>query len=284
MGGTLLRILLVLVVVAFAADGFGQSSGKKDAWKSGPAPVATDDKSDEAAGPPVRGIEATIINPHRSANVGSQVAAQIKEVLFQEGEFIKEGAVVVRLFDERYKDIADKTVAKIAGLELELKQAENEARVLGELYALKASTQQDLQKSKAQAEITKARLEEAKKELELAKRDLDACTIKAPFSGYMAIRYKQAYESADRLENLFSLVDSSKVYAVANVDESLLDRYQKGMRAVFVHRTGKKIDGEIERVGSMIDPKSKTKRVYCLIDNTGADLEVGMTGSLGRER
>ena len=96
----------------------------------------------------------------------------------------------------------------------------------------------------------------------------------------MAIRFKQPYEAADRLEQLFSIVDTSKVYAVANVEEQLLDKYVKGDQVFFIHRSGRKCIGIIHRTGAVIDPQSKTKKVYCLIENPDAGLEVGMTGSL----
>ena len=62
----------------------------------------------------------------------------------------------------------------------------------------------------------------------------------------MASRFKQPYEAADRLEPLFSLVDTSKVYAVANVEEQLLDKYVKGDRVSFIHRSGRSTQGSFK--------------------------------------
>ena len=42
----------------------------------------------------------------------------------------------------------------------------------------------------------------------------------------------------------------------------------------------KKFTGVVDKVGKLIDPKSRTKRVYLLIDNKDSLLEIGMTGSL----
>jgi hypothetical protein len=61
-----------------------------------------------------------------------------------------------------------------------------------------------------------------------------------------------------------------------------LDRFAKGSQVTFAHRSGRKFSGLIERTGTLIDPKSKTKKVYCIIENPSGDLEVGMTGSLGK--
>ena len=73
---------------------------------------------------------------------------------------------------------------------------------------------------------------------------------------------------------------AQRSFAAANVPESLLSHFHKGTEAVFVSSPTTKHKGTVERIGKLIDPKSKTKRVYVLIDNTEAGLEIGMTGSV----
>jgi multidrug resistance efflux pump len=109
---------------------------------------------------------------------------------------------------------------------------------------------------------------------------LESCEIKAPFSGYLAVRYKQPDETVERLEKVFALVDTSKVHAVANVPELMLDEFPKGKEAFFLLTPEKRFKGTVDRVGKLIDPKSRTKRVFLLINNSDNKLEVGMTGTM----
>jgi len=169
---------------------------------------------------------------------------------------------------------------RLRGLEVALKRADEEARIKKELLEVDATTRQEALRTEAEAEVARHRVAEAKKELELARFDLDSCKVKAPFSGHLAVRYKQPDETAERLERIFSIVDSSKVYAVANVPEGQLGLFPKGARAHFVSSGGKSFEGVVDKVGKLIDPRSRTKRVYLLIDNPGKELEIGMTGTL----
>jgi RND family efflux transporter MFP subunit len=225
-------------------------------------------------------IEAVVVNPYRSANVGSQVGGSIDRVHFDEGDFIKEGELVVEIDPKRYQLIADRAEERLKGLEVALKRAEEEVRLKGELLGLDATTRQELLKARAEMEVAQARVGEARRELDLAKYDLQCCKIKAPFAGYVAVRYKQPDETVERLEKVFALVDSSKVHAVANVPEILISEFPKGTKAAFTYSPEKRFSGTVDRIGKLIDPKSRTKRVYLLIDNSSGQLEVGMTGSL----
>jgi RND family efflux transporter MFP subunit len=221
-----------------------------------------------------------VVNPYHSANVASQVAGMIDRINFEEGDYIREGQVIAEIAAARYRLNEQRVDEKLKGLEVALGRLKEEARIKRELFELNAVTRQDLVKAESEAEITRYRVAETKRELELARLDLDSCKIKAPFTGYLAIKYKQPDEAVDRLEKVVSLVDSSKVHAVANVPEHLIPQFTKGTEATYVYSSDKKYDGVVDRVGKLIDPKSRTKRVYLLIDNAGSGLEVGMTGTL----
>ena len=225
-------------------------------------------------------IEAVVVNPYKSANVGSQVPGIIQKFHFDEGDFVNEGQVVVELDPTRYIYMVERAEERVKALQEALKQAEEEAALKSELVTQDASTKREVLKARSEAEIARHKLYEAQKELDLAVFDLKSCKIAAPFSGHIAVRYKQPDETVDRLERAFAIVDSSKVFAVANVPEDLLNKIKIGDEAVFMHSSKQSFRGQVERIGKLIDPKSKTKRIYMVIDNSAAGLEVGMTGAI----
>lgn len=225
-------------------------------------------------------IEAVVVNPYLSANVGTLVSGVIKQFYFDEGDFVQSGQVVAEVEPTRYLYLVQKAEERVKALEAALRQAEEEATLRDELENMNASTRREVLKARSEAEIALHRLNEAKKELDLARFDLDACKITAPFSGHLAVRYKQPNETADRLEKTFAIVDSSKVLAVASVPETMLEEFRLGMEAFFVYSLDKRLRGKVERIGKLIDPKSKTKKVYLMLDNSSRTLEVGMTGCL----
>jgi RND family efflux transporter MFP subunit len=225
-------------------------------------------------------VEATVINPYQSANIGPEISGIIESLSFEEGDFVNKGDVIAEISKERYALLAEKARETVKALELDYARAQQDERLKQELFSFDASTRQELLKTQAEREILAAKLKEANAELKVALLNLSACSIRAPFSGYLAVRYKQPFEPVERLEKIVSMVDSSKVYAVANIGENLLVHFRKGTEAIFIDSYGHKFKGKVAKVGKLIDPKSKTKKVYLLIENSKGELEVGMTGSL----
>ena len=225
-------------------------------------------------------IEIVVINPFQSANVAPQVGGLILRFHFDEGDFVEKGQVVCELDETRYKIAVDRAQERVNELRVAVERFEEEAQIKQELLDLDVTTRLEAAKANAEFEMAQFRLSGAQKELDMARFDLDACKVKAPFSGYISARQKQPDESVDKLQTIFSIVDSSQVYAVAHVPTSMLSSFPKGAEAEFLYGTNNKAKGKVDRIAKVIDPKSKTKRVYLLIDNSAGNLEVGMTGAL----
>ncbi|MFH0824109.1 MAG: efflux RND transporter periplasmic adaptor subunit [Pseudomonadota bacterium] len=277
-------ISLVVCICAIAWFGTMSQAREDDQWtpsgkQTGAEGAAAKAASEESARREVH-VEAVVVNPFRSANVGSQVGGIIERVHYDEGDLVQEGQVIAEIGSERYQLAVQRAEERVNALKSALKRAEEELRIKRELFELDGASRQDVAKAEAEAEGTAHRVGEAAKELDLARYDLRCCRIKAPFTGYIAVRYKQPDEPVDRLEKIFAIVDSSKVHAVANVPEMLVSEFKKGTEAFFLPETQGKFKGTVDRVGKLIDPKSRTKRVYLLIDNAEGSLEVGTNGSL----
>lgn len=282
-----LRVIWIVILAAFLIVlplVCSSSSTESGQWTPGGVPPVESKEKESQALPasqkPYVKIDAVVINPYRSANVGTQVGGVIAVMHFDEGDFIQEGQVVVEIDSKRYRITVLRAEDRLKALQAACKRQEEEAKLRGELLDLDATTRQELEKAEAEAEIARFRMQEAGQELDLAKFDLSCCKVKAPFSGYLAVRYKQPDEPVERLEKIFALVDSSKVHAVANVPESLLNQFKLGNKAVLRYGSDKTVTGTVDRIGKLIDPKSRTKRVYLLVDNSANQLEVGMTGVL----
>lgn len=231
-----------------------------------------------------RVIEGALISPVHNANVGAEVSGTIDAFHFNEGDRVEKGQVILELSPRRYELLAQRASSDRDARLLELQGIQEDERLKKKLLALHATTKMQLVESQFKEEVARARMKESEDELDLAKVNLEDCKVKAPFSGHLAVRYKQPHEPVDRLEKMFALVDSSKVYAVGNLPEDLIPIFKVGMRASFLYQGGKKFTGTIDRLAKLIDPQSRTKRIYVLIDNAQEELEIGMTGSIALEQ
>jgi membrane fusion protein, multidrug efflux system len=225
-------------------------------------------------------IEAAIVGPVQSANVAAEVGGIVDTFNYELGDSITKGQTIAEISKKRYALAARKAEERVNALTLALKRAQRDRDIKSTLVSMDASSEQELLKADAEVEITQHRIREAETDLEQARLELDACQVKAPFSGNLAIRYKEPHEATAPLEKLFFIVDTSRVYAIANVPESLSPRLKKGDKAKFNHSTGRQFEGTVDKVEPLRDPKTDTKKVYVLIDNSQGDLEAGMTGTV----
>jgi RND family efflux transporter MFP subunit len=224
-----------------------------------------------------------VIVPGRTANVPAEVGGVIEAVKFEKGDFVPKDAVVVEIAKKRHWVMVESARAKLKGLELALKHAERNMAMKKEVYSKNYGTMQKVLEAEAEVALTKNKVEEAEKELQLAQLNLKACSVKAPFAGYLTERFKEPHEAVGQLEKLFSIADVSRVYAVGNVPEQLLGSFKKGAEAFFTDPYGRKRKGVVDKVEVALNPESKTAKVNLLLDNDELDLRIGMTGTLALE-
>jgi RND family efflux transporter MFP subunit len=220
-----------------------------------------------------------VIYPYQSATVGSEVRGMLDVINFKEGDRVARGAVMAEVSKARYEAIVGEFRGNYESIVRTLERARDELAIQEETYEKRASTFDDLSKARAQVKIMEARREEAEFKLKQAELNLKSCIVTAPFSGLIGVLYHQPYEAVDNLEKILELVDTSKVYARVNWPEARLSELSMGKKAVFSY-AGTQYEGVIEKISSLIDPASKSKRVHVIIDNPEGKLQVGMSGTL----
>jgi len=144
--------------------------------------------------------------------------AIIEELLVEEGEFVKEGQVLVRLEDDEEK--------------LSILQAENALEdALLELESAKLSHASPKEIKRKEREVTEKKLA-----LELAKKKLEETVIKAPFSGIISKVYVEKGEviagvGTSSSNKILRLIDTSRLFAEVSVDEVDIAKVKLGQKA-----------------------------------------------------
>jgi RND family efflux transporter MFP subunit len=228
-------------------------------------------------------ISSVVIIPFRSADIPTEVKGVISKFHYEKGDLIEKGKPVVEISKDRYSILMQVAKSKLEGLKQNLQLAEQNLQFKKDVYSKNYGTRQKLLEAQSEVAVTRQRVEEAKRELELAKLNLDCCVIKAPFTGYIVEKYKEAYEAVNQLDKLFRIVDTRKVYAVANVPELNLSGFTKGIPSFFVDSAGGRYRGTVDKIEPILCPESKTAKVLVLLENPQFNLKVGMTGALRSE-
>ncbi len=111
-----------------------------------------------------------------------QVDGYIKEILFKEGDLVKEGQVLYRLDDERYQAVVNQRKADLEAAEAEARRAERYWERMRKADA-RGITQLERDNAEAGADTAKASVLQAKANLVVAEYDCKKAQVVAPIAG-----------------------------------------------------------------------------------------------------
>lgn len=149
-----------------------------------------------------------------TSEVRPQIDGIVKDRLFVEGSFVKQGAVLYKIDDETYKATFNQAKASLDSAKADLQTAKLKSERYDELLKVDGISKQETDDAKALYLQAKALVEEKIAALESAKIDLERTQIKAPISGYISISNvtKGALVQANQADALTTIRDNSSVY------------------------------------------------------------------------
>jgi len=142
---------------------------------------------------------------------------RIKEIVGQEGDYVKEGQTLAKLEDEEER-------LSLVRAENALKEAESE------LESARLSSPKNVVEKKER------QLKERKLELELRRKDLEDTLLKTPFSGMVSKIYVEkgeivAGEAVSGSKAILRLIDTSRLFAEVAADEVDIAQVRLGQKA-----------------------------------------------------
>ena len=195
-------------------------------------------------------IEATEVN------LAPKISERIKEVKFHEGDYVKEGEIVVVLDDRREKAQfeqaqADLEVAKAniltadANIEKAKVRIEDTNRDLGRYSKLldkKLVAQNDVDKAKtaydtavadlngaqAQKTLAEASVKQSEAALKVAKTNLDDTVVYSTLSGMVVLKAFEPGEMSSNGVTILTIVDLSDIWVRVDVEETAVSKIKLG--------------------------------------------------------
>jgi len=248
----------------------------------------------------------------RIITVKAEVPGVIEELLVDEGEKIKEGDLLVKLNDEKYKlqlkEAESRRLEKLSrflieGEEYSLsgkgkKQKFNKEKIEKEyqkalsLYKQGLISEKEFEKAKRNYELmliesgekreeiraSVAGLTQAELEVKRAQMELEKTQIKAPFSGVITNIKVSPKEHVQAGQELFTLVDLNSIYVEAKILESEIGKIKEG-REVNIRFTGypsKIFKGYVKAISPIVDPEEKTCKILIDVANPIGEIKPGM--------
>lgn len=209
-----------------------------------------------------------LVLPKDDVDVSSPVLQEvITSILVEEGDTVKEGQVLVQLR-------ADKEELEVQRTQKLIEVAEFKSAGAEALFKEKMG-------SKEKALEEQAQLELAKILNRLAQVALKEKTIRAPISGIVVKKYKDAGEAVDRVEKLIEIVNIDQVEVQFYLDPKLMQSIKNGqpVPVKFPVIGNAEFTGKVSFIDPRIDAGSGLFRLKVLIENPDHKIKAGMRGT-----
>jgi membrane fusion protein (multidrug efflux system) len=213
------------------------------------------------------GVEIEAVGTARaneSVEVTSKVSNQITAIRFQEGSYVKAGAVLVELDSSEAK-------ATLAEAEANLAESERQLARTRDLAAKQALSASELDQIEATVKAQRARVEAAQSRL-------DDTFIRAGFSGRTGFRRVSVGSVVNAGTVITTLDDASLIKLDFTVPDTFLFAVRPGLpiKAGTAGLRGRTFDGKIANLDSRVDPVTRSMFVRAEIPNRDGALKPGM--------
>lgn len=126
--------------------------------------------------------------------VSAQTTGRVLEVLYDVDDYVKKGAVIVRLRDTEQRAQVEKARAALQEARARYEQARSEFARVRELFEKNLVSKSRFDQAKAERDAAKARLQAAEAALDSAEEQLERTRIRAPYSGIVTERHVEVGE------------------------------------------------------------------------------------------
>ena len=206
------------------------------------------------------------LEAENEAVVVAKASGVIKKIFVEEGEFVKQGQVLVKLDDEQQLYRFNQSRANLNKIKNEYERNE-------QLFNKNLISKDTFEKVKYELESMQAAFD-------LAKLELNYTSIKASIGGVISERYIKTGNMIKTNDPAFKITDFDPLMAVLFVPErhiSLLKNRQPVKLNVDAV-SDEKFKGHIERISPVVDPNSGTFKVTIEVHDPQRNLKPGMFG------
>lgn len=171
-------------------------------------------------------------------------------------------------------------IEAISRSEFELRQAEQE-QALADIRGQEAMLLQ-IEEKLHRFGLSEEQVEQLRSGDARSHRTASHSALFAPFDGIVTHFDASVGEVTDRERELFTIVDTSTVWVLADVYEKDLGLVAEGREVIVTVPSypGQAFPGTIEYVADFLDPASRTAKVRCAVDNREGLLKLEMFGTV----
>jgi len=170
----------------------------------------------------------------KRSEVGIDVAAMEKKIAAQNIEAQKVSVKTSESNYERNKYLQEKGVVSVQVFEKTEESFKNNQVALQNAYDRQVQVTAQLEDAKKQLELAHQNITAQANQIAIIRQTIQYATIKAPVSGYVSKRKIQVGQMVRTGAQLYSIVESNDVWAIANFKETQLSDFPVGKRVKII--------------------------------------------------
>ena len=207
--------------------------------------------------------------PYREVTIGSPVETRIDALEVREGDTVKKGDLLVRLYS-RLEELEAKRA------EAAVEKREFDAKSSLDLFKDKLVSEDEALQARIELDLAKLMQQMAEEQVELRR-------LKAPIDGVIVERLREAGDMVQLSEPIFVILDLEQVYVQFYVRAEKLTDVAIGSQAeVTFPSLGLKTPrmGTIDYIDPRVDAASGLSRVRVLLQNKNGEIKAGVHGTV----
>ena len=233
-------------------------------------------------------------NAYKQVVVTPLVAGRVTRVLAELGQSVRRGQAIAEIFSPELSEAATRYVSARA----ELDAHERELQRTEKLVEIGAASRQELERLHAEHISKLTAVESARARLELLGlsgaaiaglapgKDVGAViAVPAPITGVVTERMANAGVNVDSTSKMFTVVDLSTVWVVADVYEKDFSRVHVGSKASVTTKAYPDVvlPGRVSYIDPQVNPTTRTAKVRIEVSNPREQLRLGMFADVSIE-
>ena len=217
------------------------------------------------------------VQAYNTVNLKTRVDGPIVKVLFQEGQFVKQGDVLVQIDPRTYQATVDQAVGQLARDQAQINDARVDLGRYQKLWDDQVIAKQQLDTQAAQVGQFEGAIEADKANIETAKLNLSFTNITAPISGRIGLRQVDIGNiiHATDTQALAVITQMQPIAVVFTIPADDLPPVLAKLRAgvtltVLAYDRADRnhiATGTLETVDNLIDPTTGTSRLKAIFPN-----------------
>ena len=191
--------------------------------------------------------------------IAPRVAGQILKLNVQDNQAVKEGDVLFEIDPEDYRLVLEKAKADLAALDRQIAQAHSTLQRLEPLLPKSFTTAENVDEARTKLTTLQAQREGVMATISLEELHLSYCKVIAPFSGRVINLNISAGAHVTTGVPVFSLLDTSKWYVIANFREAEVGHMAPGSEAIVYLSSApnQRFRGKVQGIGWAVKPEGE---------------------------